>query len=145
MAAIAAVQDGLVAALEAWSGLAGTSVSLGRSDMFPGGVALIVSDGADSQQELELTTGPAQLRRETVTATVLAVVLEPHRDYRSMRDRAFALLAEAEKAIMADPTLGGRVFDCRPERTRTRMEITERGRLVVVELDVRAIALLGTP
>lgn len=145
MAGIADAQDGLVAVLEAWPGLVGTTVSLGRSDTLPGGEALIVSDAAESGQELELTTGPKQLRRETVTATVIAVVLEPNRDYRSMRDRAFALVREAEKAVMADPSLGGRVFDCRPVRTRTRMEITERGRLVAVECDFTAVCMLGTP
>lgn len=145
MAAIADIQDGLVAILEDWPGLAGVTVSLGRPDVVTGGEALWVSDVADSQQELELTTGAHQMRREVATATVVAVVAEASRDYRGMRDRAFELLGEVERAIMADPSLGGRVFDAQPARTRTRMEVSDRGRLVAVELDVTATALLDTP
>lgn len=101
---IPALKAALLSLLAARAGLAGVQVVYGAPLPNPGR-EFISLGGTDGSQE---TAALGRLRREEeYRLTIYVSVLREGQDQQAATERVFALVAEVEDAVRADPSVGG--------------------------------------
>lgn len=133
--------DGL---LPSASGLAGIAVTYGHPgrDM----EREFVYVGGTVAWDEEWASLGAGRRTERYTLELIINVTTPGNDQREATERAFALLNEIGKAVLGDPTLGGRMLTSAELVFRTLGEgMYDEGREAQIAAGIRCDARLSRP
>lgn len=146
--ALAGAEDGLLERLQAQSQvpgspLAGVPIRLGDPGVGLMQEHVFIAESASADQRFVVTGTGANQKQEQFTLRVIVWVHREGDDYTATRDRAKDLLWEIEKAVAADPTLSGKVFDSWVSGLERRGGITDTGRALETTVLVTAIAFLS--
>ncbi len=102
-----------------------------------------IAEVAEASQTWELTGSGAYTRRENFELGVRILIRQAGDDYATIRDRAAALSGEIEKAIVADVTLAGAVFEAWIARIQRETAADQESRFVLVSVTVGAQSYLS--
>lgn len=142
---LAAAEDGLLAAIQGRSGLAGVTVSLGDpgSGARPEHVWLVEEAIAERVTDVTPQASASGGYDERFELSVRVLATRSGDDYRALRDRSTALLLEVEEAVRTDPRLGGAVEDSEVIRIERESGATENGRGILATVIVEGRAWLS--
>lgn len=145
--AINAAEDGLLARIQAQASqgptLTGVPMRLGDPGREVGVEQIWIAENVDATQAPATSGAPSRYeRREEIQLHVMVLVVQAGDDYKAARDRAGALADEVERAVLADPGLGGAVWDATVTAITKRSGANERGRAILLDITVEAVAAL---
>lgn len=147
---LAAAEDGLLSAIQTQaavpgSALAGVALRLGDPGSGIRPEHVWIREEATAERLTDVTpqavaTGGDEERFELM---VRIMTTRSGDDYDTLRDRATALAAEIETAVLNARTLGGAVEDAFVTRIERETGATEAGRAIVTTVVVEAVAWLA--
>lgn len=97
----------------------------------------------ETEQRWETTGVGAQARREEFDLPVLVFIEQLGDDFDAVRSRAQALAEEVEKAVRANPTLNGSVWDSWTKRIEHSTGATETTRVDLATVTIFCRAFLS--
>jgi hypothetical protein len=136
-------EDALLAAIQTQaagvgSPLAAVALQLGNPGLGRKAEHVWIGEEATAEQSWAYTQQPnLGEKAEVVELHVFVTVQRGGGDYDDVRDRLQVLAAEVEKAVLADSTLGGAVFDSEVIRIDRAGGRHEKGWTMAAELAVR--------
>ncbi len=133
---IPAAEDALKSILTARLALAAVRVDVGYPAPAPEPEHIWIGGEYEDWEQETITTDPD--KQETFTVPVKIIVQQSTEAYTDVRNRLFALVAEVEEAVRADPKLANTVWEAEVigARRGPSEHLTDDGRGIAVTLGV---------
>jgi hypothetical protein len=142
---LAAAEDGLLAAIQGRSELAGVAIRLGDPGSAPRPEHIWIVEAATAERVTDVTPQATNAGGydERFELSVRVLATRSGDDYAALRDRAMELCAAIENAVIEDRRLGGAVEDSEVVRLERETGATENGRGILSTVVVEGRAWLA--